>query len=909
MASKKRFKQKFAQSPGTAFPPSGQAGPLGSPLRKAPTQDLYSPPRTLPEFAAHCRKLLPFIIPRGKHALKLNILVIACFALLVIGRYINVLVPLSYKRVVDELGGLTEKAGKRGGDRGAPAVGKISPSSLPYASILSFVALRFLAGGGGLLSTLQSNLWIPVGQVSRFNGTRLSQSSMAVTRPRHFLTVSDAFGKKLLQRNGTHAPARHPLVYDTGNLYRGVASIVSILSSIIFNIVPTLADISIACFYFATQFDIYFGLIVFCTMSLYIATTVIITEHRTKYRRISNALNNAMEAKAVDSLLNFEVVKYYNAEEFEVFQFKKGSCWRSVTSYKYFNNGIHICPSMFNDSAVKAYQKADFYSNMALAALHIIQNSIIQVGLGLGCALAAKRIIHDQTMTVGEFVLFFSYLTQLYRGAQTIGNQYRLCQKNFVDMEKMLDLFKEPIEIQDPPIPAVLTPQEGCGEVVFENVSFSYDPRRPVLQNLSFRVKPGETCALVGPSGSGKSTVLRLLFRFYDAPEGGRVLIDGEDIKNLAQKDLRGMIGVVPQDTVLFNESIKYNILYGRPTATDAEVLAAAESAQIHDRIMSFPDGYDTKVGERGLRLSGGEKQRVAVARTLLKNPKIILLDEATSALDNAAEAALQSALLTKARTTIVIAHRLSTIVNADQILVIKDGQCVERGTHESLMQMRDGGVYFDMWMKQLKDELGLGGLARMESVGRWVEDTNIAAARPSNGQEGELGGDRGADGPRTTTARNASDAAGTTAVQNITVELPSTEGGDDDPDVENGAQYQEDVEDEDEDEEFDDSSATGYAPSRGSVAAPAVGRWGASSDEGFANDDALPLSLDLPMPQLKHGSRGSLLRGESVCESSNEGSTRAVLGDARTEAGDEVPVKTAGMRKRKKKKNTLLGK
>ncbi|KAJ3148843.1 Homocysteine S-methyltransferase 1 [Geranomyces variabilis] len=879
MASKKRFKQKLAaQSPTSASSP----GPLGNPLKKAPTQDLYSPPRTLPEFAAHCRKLLPFIIPRGKHALRLNLLVIACFALLVVGRYLNVLVPLSYKRVVDELGGLTEKAGKgKSGGSARAAVGRISPTAIPYASILEFVGLRFLAGGGGLLSTLQSNLWIPVGQYT----TR--EISVRMFAHLHNLSLRFHLNRK------------------TGEILRvqdrGVASIVSILSSIIFNIVPTLADISIACFYFATQFDIYFGLIVLCTMSLYIATTVIITEHRTKYRRISNALNNAMEAKAVDSLLNFEVVKYYNAEEFEVFQYKK---------------------------AVKAYQKADFYSNMALAALHIIQNSIIQCGLGLGCALAAKRIIHDQTMTVGEFVLFFSYLTQLYRGAQTIGNQYRLCQKNFVDMEKMLDLFKEPIEIQDPPVPAALALQGG-GEVVFDNVSFAYDPRRPVLQNLSFRVEPGETCALVGPSGSGKSTVLRLLFRFYDAPEGGKVLIDGEDIKNLAQKDLRGMIGVVPQDTVLFNETIKYNILYGRPTSTDAEVLAAAEAAQIHDRIMSFPDGYETKVGERGLRLSGGEKQRVAIARTLLKNPKIILLDEATSALDNAAEAALQSALLTKARTTIVIAHRLSTIVNADQILVIKDGQCVERGTHESLMQMRDGGVYFDMWMKQLKDEMGLGGLARMESVGRWVEDTNIAAAaRPPNGQgeeEEEHMGGAGGDGERTMkVGKPNTTAVAITDVQNVVIDPPPTDGGGDDRDEDgSGEQYRQDDEDDDdddEDEEFDDSSATGYAPSRSSVAAPAVGaRWAGSSDEGFTNDDALPLLPrgGLIPPTSRHASRRSLLRGESsICgESSNDGSTRAVVGDARTDAGalsgDEVGTgaKVAGMRKRKKKRNTLLGK
>ncbi|KAJ3217212.1 Homocysteine S-methyltransferase 1 [Dinochytrium kinnereticum] len=395
------------------------------------------------------------------------------------------------------------------------------------------------------------------------------------------------------------------------------------------------------------------------------------------YRRTANALDNAMEARAVDSLLNFETVKLYTAESFEEKMYK---------------------------TAVEEYQTADFASSMSQSALNMAQTFIIQAGLLVGCLLCAKRIVVDGTMVLGDFVLYLTYITQLYGPLNWFGNYYRVIQKNFVDMEKMLDLFEENVEVQDADTAGPLDVQGG--EVVFENVTFAYDPRiPPILQDVSFRVPAGATVALVGPSGGGKSTIFRLILRFYDV-QMGRILIDGQDIRSVKQKSLRKAVGVVPQDTVLFNESVHYNVLYGRPEGTGDEVVEAATAAQIHDRIMSFPDGYETRVGERGLRLSGGEKQRVAIARTLLKNPAIVLLDEATSALDNTTERMVQESLRTlcNRRTTIVIAHRLSTVVDADLILVIKNGRVVERGTHGDLLRMHDG-EYMKMWLNQLQEE------------------------------------------------------------------------------------------------------------------------------------------------------------------------------------------------------------
>ncbi|CAG8454293.1 2138_t:CDS:10 [Diversispora eburnea] len=559
----------------------------------------YQPPHTLSDFYSKFKKLLPFVWP--SHDIKLQIAIVICMLLLVMGRIVNVLLPYRYKGLVDRLQE-EEKVWKE-----------------IWKEILLFIGLRCLQGDVGLVNTAQSLLWIPVVSVKMFE---------------HLLNLS----------------LRFHLNRKTGEILRvqdrGVSSIVSILSSVIFNIIPTLVDIVIAIVIFTIAFDLFFGMIVFATMSLYIVSTIIMTDWRTKYRRLTNLLDNNMEAKAVDSLLNYETVKLYAAEPFE---------------------------------AILDYQSADQKSNFTLYILNTAQNLIIQCGLLAGCILCASRISKGE-MNVGDFVMYLTYILQLYGPLNWFGNYYRVIQKNFVDMEKMLDLLQESPEIKDLPQADPLVIKKG--EVIFDNVSFGYNAKFPTLKSISFTIPSGSTVALVGPSGGGKSTIIRLLFRFYDV-QSGRILVDGQDIRHVKQQDLRSCIGIVPQDTVLFNDTIKYNIRYGKIGANDRMVEEAARAAQIHDKILGFPEGYGTKVGERGLRLSGGEKQRV--------NPQIVLLDEATSALDTRTERHIQKSL----------PHRLSTIVHADQILVLQDGEIVERGSHIELMQKE--GVYYKLWNKQLK--------------------------------------------------------------------------------------------------------------------------------------------------------------------------------------------------------------
>ncbi|CAG8506513.1 9915_t:CDS:10, partial [Scutellospora calospora] len=605
----------------------------------------YAPPTNIGDFLSRSKKLIPFLWPA--HDVKLQVLIVICILLLIAGRVVNAMLPYQSKVIID----------------------RMTAGETIWKEILIFVGLRFLQGDVGLINTIQSLLWIPVGQFT----TR----EISVKMFEHLLNLS-------LRFHHNRKTGEILRVQD-----RGVSSIVSILSSILFNIVPTLVDIAIAIIYFTLAFDLYFGMIVFITMSLYIISTIIMTEWRTKYRRLTNQLDNAMEAKAVDSLLNYETVKLYAAEPFEVDQYTH---------------------------AILDYQMADLKSNMTLYILNTAQNVTIQFGLLAGLLLCAIRIAKNE-MSIGDFVMYLSYILQLYAPLNWFGNYYRTIQKNFVDMEKMLDLLQEPPEIEDLPQAAPLVVKKG--EVVFDNVSFSYDSKVPTLRNISFSIPGGYTVALVGPSGGGKSTILRLLFRFYDV-QTGCILVDGQDIRHVKQRDLRNCIGVVPQDTVLFNDTIKYNIRYGKIGATDRQVEEAASAAQIHDKILGFPEGYETKVGERGLRLSGGEKQRVAIARTLLKNPQIVLLDEATSALDTRTERHIQKSLrrMTANRTTLIIAHRLSTIVHADQILVLQEGEIVERGSHLELMQKE--GVYYKLWNKQLKHH---------EKVKKEAENLRNAAA------------------------------------------------------------------------------------------------------------------------------------------------------------------------------------
>lgn len=535
----------------------------------------------------------------------------------------------------------------------------VGPTGLIYRwdLILLYIGVRAIQGVGssssGLLGALQSQLWIPVDQFS-----------------------SRTLGIHLFQHLHDQSMNWH-LSRKTGAMLRivdrGTSSISNILNYLLFNMIPTIVDIIVGIVYFITAFNFWYGLIVFITMLAYLVITVLITEWRTKFRRTMNNLDNVKSGVAVDSLLNFETVKYYTAESFEVNRYKK---------------------------AVIDYQRASWQSSASLSLLNVTQSLIISLGLLIGTLLCAHAVVAGN-LTLGDFVLFCTYVTQLYLPLNFFGTYYRMLQSSFVDLENMFELLEEHSKILDIPDATVLTVRGG--KIEFQNVNFCYIAERPVLKNISFTVEPGKKLALVGQTGSGKSTVIRLLFRFYE-PSGGRILIDNQDISKVKQKSLRQAIGVVPQDTVLFNDTIGYNIRYGRISATEEELQSAARAAEMHDRIMEFPDGYDTIVGERGLKLSGGEKQRVAIARTILKAPRIVVLDEATSALDTGTERLIQGSLekVCENRTTVMVAHRLSTILHADEILVLHAGEIVERGRHEDLIAI-PGGRYAALWRQQIE--------------------------------------------------------------------------------------------------------------------------------------------------------------------------------------------------------------
>uniref|UniRef100_A0A663FB24 ATP-binding cassette sub-family B member 6 n=1 Tax=Aquila chrysaetos chrysaetos TaxID=223781 RepID=A0A663FB24_AQUCH len=609
---------------------NSQVSPRAGPL----LPDASRTTSTWKDFRRKLRLLVPYLWPKGNHLLQG--LVLFCMALMGLERAINVFVPIYYKNIVNEL---TE---------GAPW------HTLAW-TVCIYVGLKFLQGGGagstGFVSNLRTFLWVWVQQFTN------RQVQVQLFAHLHGLSLRWHLGRR------------------TGEVLRsvdrGTSSINSLLSYIVFSIIPTIADIVISIVYFTSVFSAWFGLIIFVCMSLYLTLTIFITEWRTKYRRDMNTRDNEAKSRAVDSLLNFETVKYYNAENYEV--------------------------NRFNDAIVK-YQVSEWKVSASLGLLNQTQNLVIGLGLLAGSLLCAYFVTENK-LQVGDFVLFGTYIIQLYTPLNWFGTYYRMIQNSFVDMENMFELFHEEQEVKDVVNASDLRLE--AGRIEFENVHFSYvDGYGEILQDVSFSVMPGQTLALVGPSGSGKSTVIRLLFRFYDV-RGGCIRIDGQDISQVRQVSLRAHIGVVPQDTVLFNDTIANNIRYGRILATDQEVQEAAQAADIHDRICSFPDGYNTQVGERGLKLSGGEKQRVAIARTILKGPRIILLDEATSALDTETERNIQASLakVCTHRTTIVVAHRLSTVVGADQILVLKDGRIVERGRHEELLQK--GGVYAGMWLQQ----------------------------------------------------------------------------------------------------------------------------------------------------------------------------------------------------------------
>ena len=617
------------------------------------------------------RMLLPFIWPKGN--LFLQMLVLICFLILIAGRGVSLLVPIYYKKIVNELTPSSSTSYSSSNDSesllGLDLTFRVNENQqvkFPVKLIIVYVFLRFLQGGAvgsiGLLNNLRVFFWIKVQQYT----SRTMQVDLFAHL--HALSLRWHLGRK------------------TGEVLsvmdRGTSSITNLLNYIIFNILPTFADIGVAVVYFIIAFDAWFGLIVFVTMAFYLLATIGVTEWRTKYRRDMNERQNDMKAKAVDSLLNFETVKYYGAEEYEVERLNK---------------------------AVLAYQDSEWKSLASLNVLNSAQNVIITVGLLTGSLLCAYRV-KEGILGVGDFVLFATYILQLYQPLNWFGTYYRMIQQSFIDMENMFELFEVEQEIKDPPDAKPI--MIAAGKIEFKDVFFHYTPQKPILQNITFTVKPGETLALVGPSGAGKSTIIRLLFRFYDV-QGGCILIDGQDIRNVKQSSLRQSIGVVPQDTVLFNDNILYNIRYGKVGATDEEVYHASEYADMHERILSFPQKYGTRVGERGLKLSGGEKQRVAIARTILKSPAVVLLDEATSALDTETERHIQTSLMKvcEGRTTLIVAHRLSTIIHADKILVIQDGRIAEQGRHDELLTA--DGLYARMWNQQqqsLADEMNTSG-------------------------------------------------------------------------------------------------------------------------------------------------------------------------------------------------------